>query len=160
MNSCQVLSFLYHKHITRNYTACQDENPFSTIMSKRPRPPGRLRAVAGSINRLKLGLVKPNLDSAQNGIQFETILISNAENGDFKHIEYPFVYKSVLLDVHVFDCDVTGVPCKGAVCECDQHLKFVLYCANNKKYYEYRFRKQSSPTWFSQCLSHYLSIIL
>ena len=51
----------------------------------------------------------------QNGIQFETIPTSNAENGDFKNSDYPSIYIAVLLGVYVFDCDVTGVPCEGAV---------------------------------------------
>ena len=60
----------------------------------------------------------------QNGIQFETIPSSNAENGDLKNSDYPSIYIAVLLGVHVFDCDVTGVPCEGAVCQCDHYLHF------------------------------------
>ena len=58
---------------------------------------------------------------------------SNAENGDFKHSGHPSVDVAVLLDVHVFHCDVTGVSCEGVVCECDHYLKFVLYCANEQQ---------------------------
>ena len=47
----------------------------------------------------------------QNGLQFETIPISNAENGDFKNSDYPSIYIAVLLGVHEFDCDV----CSGMV---------------------------------------------
>ena len=50
----------------------------------------------------------------KNGIQFETIPTSNAENGDFKNSDYPSIYIPVLLAVHVFDCDVMCVPCEGA----------------------------------------------
>ena len=57
----------------------------------------------------------------QNGIQFETIPTSNA---DFNNSDYPSIYIAVLLGVHVFDCDVTGVPCEGAVCQCDHYLHF------------------------------------
>ena len=60
----------------------------------------------------------------ENGIQFETIPTSNAENGDFKNSDYPSIYIAVLLGVRVFDCDVTGVPCEGAVCQCDHYLHF------------------------------------
>ena len=35
----------------------------------------------------------------QNGIQFETIPTSNAENGDFKNSDYPSIYIAVLLGV-------------------------------------------------------------
>ena len=66
----------------------------------------------------------------KNGIQFESIPISNTENGDFKHSDYPPVYIDVLLALHVFDCDVMGVPCEGVVCEYDRYSKFVFYCAN------------------------------
>ena len=61
----------------------------------------------------------------QNGIQFETIPTSNAENGDFKNSNYPSIYIAVLLGVHVFDCDVTGVPWEGAVCQCDHYFALV-----------------------------------
>ena len=54
----------------------------------------------------------------QNGIQFETIPTSNA---DFKKSDYPSIYIAVILGVHVFDCDVTGVPCEGAVCQPNGH---------------------------------------
>ena len=65
----------------------------------------------------------------QNGIQFETIPTSNAEKADFKNCDYPSIYIAVLLGVHVFDCDVTGVPCEGAVCTCDHCLHFgILLC--------------------------------
>ena len=75
----------------------------------------------------------------QNGIQFETIPTSNAENGDFKNSDYPSIYIAVLLGVHVFDCDVTGVPCEGAVCQCDLYLHFgVLFTILTK-----------SPSWSS-----------
>ena len=51
----------------------------------------------------------------------------------FKNSDYPSIYIAVLLDVHVFDCDVTGVPCEGAVCECDYYLHFgILLCQCTK----------------------------
>ena len=66
----------------------------------------------------------------QYGIQFETVLISNTENGNFKHSDYQAIYITVFLTVNVFDCDITRVHCEGTVCECDHYLKFVLYCSN------------------------------
>ena len=66
------------------------------------------------------------LHNLQNGIQLETIPTSNTANGDFKH-DYPSMYITVLLAVHVFYCDVTGDPCGGAMCECDHYLKFVFF---------------------------------
>ena len=73
----------------------------------------------------------------QNGIQFETIPTSNAENGDFKNSDYPSIYIAVLLGVHVFDCDVTGVPCEGAVCQCDHYLHFGILLCQYTKILEY-----------------------
>ena len=45
----------------------------------------------------------------------------NTENGYLKHNDYQSIctHEAVLLAVHMFDCDVTGVSCKGAVRECD-----------------------------------------
>ena len=70
----------------------------------------------------------------QNGIQFETIPTSNAEMATLKTATtYPSIYIAVLLGVHVFDCDVTGVPCEGAVCQCDHYLHFgILLCQCTK----------------------------
>ena len=45
-----------------------------------------------------------------------------------------FIFIAVLLAVDVFDSDVMGVPCEGALCECDHNLKFVFYCANEQQY--------------------------
>ena len=73
----------------------------------------------------------------QNGIQFETIPTSNAENGDFKNSDYPSIYIAVLLGVHVFDCDVTGVPCERAVCQCDHYLHFGILLCQYTKILEY-----------------------
>ena len=73
----------------------------------------------------------------QNGIQFETIPTSNAKNGDFKNSDYPSTYIAVLLGVHVFDCDVTGVPCEGAVCQCDHYLHFGILLCQCTKILEY-----------------------
>ena len=73
----------------------------------------------------------------QNGIQFETIPTSNAENGDFKNSDYPSIYITVLLGVHVFDCDVTGVPCDGVVCQCDRYLHFGIILCQCTKILEY-----------------------
>ena len=38
----------------------------------------------------------------------------------------PSLYISVLLTVQMFYCDVTGVTCEGAACECNHCLKFVF----------------------------------
>ena len=65
--------------------------------------------------------------------QFQIIGTSNTEDGDFERSVYPSIYIAVLLAVHVFYCDVMGVPCKGAVCECDHYLTFIFYCANEYK---------------------------
>ena len=67
----------------------------------------------------------------------------NAENGDIKHSDFWFINMAALLAVHVFVCDVTGVPCGGRGCEYDNHLKFVLYCTGEPKYmyHEYLFMK-------------------
>ena len=73
----------------------------------------------------------------QNGIQFETISTSNAENGDFKKGDHPYIYIAVLLGVHVFDCDVKGVPCEGAVCQCDHCLHFGILLCQCTKILEY-----------------------
>ena len=69
----------------------------------------------------------------QNGIQFETIPTFNAENSD----DYPSIYIAVLLGVNVFDCDVTGVPCEGAVCQCDHYLHFGILLCQCTKILEY-----------------------
>ena len=61
-----------------------------------------------------------------NDIQFETIPTSKTENFELKQSDYPSVCIAVFLAVHVFDCDVTGVPCDGAVYECDHYLKFIF----------------------------------
>ena len=73
----------------------------------------------------------------QNSIQFETIPTSNAENGDFKNSDYQSIYIAVLLGVHVFDCDVTGFPCEGAVCQCDHYLHFGILLCQCTKILEY-----------------------
>ena len=66
-------------------------------------------------------------------MQFETIPTSNAEKGDLKNSDFSSIYIAVLLVVHVFDCDVMGVPCEGAVCECDHYLHFgILLCQCTK----------------------------
>ena len=94
----------------------------------------------------------------QNGIQFETIRTSNAAKGDFKNSDYPSIYIAVLLGVHVFDCDVTGVPCEGAVCECDHYLLFgILLCQCTKTYMHLWNWKQPSLTIFSQFLTRCLN---
>ena len=69
----------------------------------------------------------------QNGIQFETIPTSNAA----KNSDYTSIYIAVLLGVHVFDCDVPGVPCEGAVCQCDQYLHFGILLCQCTKILEY-----------------------
>ena len=63
----------------------------------------------------------------QHGIYSETMLTSNTANEDFEQRDNPSIYLSVLLAVHVFDCDVTEVHCEGAVCECDHYLRVVFY---------------------------------
>ena len=73
----------------------------------------------------------------QYGIQFETIPTSNAENGDFKNSDYPSIYIAVLLGVHVFDFDVMGGPCEGAVCQCDHYLHFGILLCQCTKILEY-----------------------
>ena len=73
----------------------------------------------------------------QNGIQFQTIPTSNAENGDLKNSDYPSIYIAVHLDVHVLDFGVTGVPCEGAVCQCDHHLHFSILLCQCTKILEY-----------------------
>ena len=92
----------------------------------------------------------------QNGIQFEAIPTSNAENGDFKNSDYPSIYIAVLLGVHVFDCDVTGVPCDGAV-RVSVTIIYILvfYCANAQKYWNMQLCnwKQYSLTIFTQFLT-------
>ena len=48
----------------------------------------------------------------------------------------------MLLAVHLFDCDTTGVPFEGVLCECDRYLKFVFCCNNewkNTSIYIYEF---------------------
>ena len=52
------------------------------------------------------------------------------ENGNFKHHGDQSIYITELLFVHMFDCDVTVIPCEGAVYECDQYLKCVFCCDN------------------------------
>ena len=54
----------------------------------------------------------------QNGMQFETIISSDIENGDFKHKHYRSICIAVLLAVHVFDCDVTGDSGERATLQC------------------------------------------
>ena len=62
----------------------------------------------------------------KNGIQFKTMPTFNTEKSDFENSDYPSIYIAVLLAVHVDDCDVTGVPCEGAVCECNNYLKICM----------------------------------
>ena len=68
----------------------------------------------------------------------------NTENGDFKHSEYPSIYIAGLLAVHVFDYDVTGVPCEGEVCECDRCLGFIFYCASEHKIPGYVYETENN----------------
>ena len=70
----------------------------------------------------------------QNGIQFETIPTSNAENGDFKNSDYPSIYIAVLLGVHVFDCDVTEFLAREQCVSMIIIYILVFYCANAQKY--------------------------
>ena len=37
---------------------------------------------------------------------------SNTQNGDFNHSDHKFIYIVVLLTVHLFNCNVTEVPCE------------------------------------------------
>ena len=69
---------------------------------------------------------------------------------DFKHCNDPSIYIAVFLATHVFDCDLTGVPCEEAVCKCDHCWKFVFHCANGQKCLDicHWNWKQLSPTWF------------
>ena len=49
----------------------------------------------------------------------------------------------MLLAVRLFDCDTTGVPFEGVLCECDRYLKFVFCCNNewkNTSIYVYEFK--------------------
>ena len=81
----------------------------------------------------------------QNGIQFETIPNSNAENGD-----YPSIYIAVLLGVHVFDCDVTGFIAREQCVSVIIIYILVFYCANAQKYWNMHLCnwKQHSLTIF------------
>ena len=76
-----------------------------------------------------------------NSLQFEIILTSNTENHEFKHSDYKSIYIAVLLTVNAFDCDVTGVPCEGTVCECDNYWIFILYCSNEQNIQGYTSMK-------------------
>ena len=92
----------------------------------------------------------------QNGIQFGKMPIPNTENGDFKGIEYPSIYIAVLLAVHVFDCDITGVPCNATII---WNLYSIATMKN--KIPGYIFMKLKTTFWtyisqfLSQCLSDY-----
>ena len=77
----------------------------------------------------------------QNGLELRTIPVSYMGNGDFKHSDYLSIYIAVLLAVHVFDCDVTGVPCEEVACECDHHLIFLTQLSKNIPEYTSMKRK-------------------
>ena len=55
------------------------------------------------------------LYNLENGILLETISNANTENNYFKYGDYPSIYIALFLTVHVFGCDVTGVPCEGGL---------------------------------------------
>ena len=44
----------------------------------------------------------------------------------------------------MFDCDVTGGPCEGAVCKCDHDLKCAFYCISKQKLWHIFLRNRKN----------------